>query len=142
VPGRIFAAAIGLGGLALLITAAVLVPSPTGVGTHRGLRLSACEFLEQTGYPCPACGMTTSFAWFARGDWIASGYVQPMGFVLAAGCGIAFWAGLWTAVTGRSVRRVISVIPDTYYLFPLLGIALAAWIWKIWIHRHGLDGWG
>jgi hypothetical protein len=127
--------------LALLVTAATLPPSPTGVGTHQGLHLAGCAFLTTTGYPCPACGMTTSFSWFVRGNWIASGYVQPMGMVLAAICAVAFWAGTYTAFTGRSVRRVISIIPDSWYLVPLLGIALAAWVWKIWIHSHGLDGW-
>ena len=139
--GRLWSAVLALGCLALLITAATLPPSPTGVGTHRGLHLSGCAFLTTTGYPCPACGMTTSFSWFVRGNWIASGYVQPMGMVLAAICAMVFWGGMWTAVTGRSVRRVTAIVPDSWYLFPLLGIALAAWVWKIWIHSHGLDGW-
>ena len=32
------------------------------MGTHQQLGLPPCNFVTLTGYPCPACGMTTSFA--------------------------------------------------------------------------------
>src|SRR5688572_14176698 len=69
--------------LAVLVTAALLTPHPSGVGTHTALHYQPCDFLARTGMPCPSCGMTTSFAWFARGNLLASFYVQPIGMVLA-----------------------------------------------------------
>jgi hypothetical protein len=85
--------------------------------------------------------MTTSFAWFARGNMAASFYVQPMGMVLAMICGWCVWVGGYVAVTARPVYRVLSVVPEKIYLFPLLALAIAAWGWKMYIHLHGLDGW-
>src|SRR5271169_4317146 len=81
--GRIFAVAVSLACLTPLVIAALIQPSPSGLGTHTQLGLGACSFQQVTGIPCPSCGMTTSWAWFARGNLIASLWVQPMGTVLA-----------------------------------------------------------
>src|SRR5688572_19022952 len=80
---RLFAAAIAIACLTVLLIAVRLSPSPTGMATHTTMGFSECEFLRRTGLPCPTCGMTTSFAWFVRGNVAASFFVQPMGFVLA-----------------------------------------------------------
>ncbi len=85
--------------------------------------------------------MTTSFAWFARGNLAASFYVQPMAAVLALLCGMCVWAGGYIAVSGKPVHRVLSIVPEKLYLYPLLALAILAWAWKMYIHLHGLDGW-
>ena len=141
VVGRLLAAVVAGGCLAVLIIAAWLVPSPDGFGTHRAMGLAECAFLARTGLPCPACGMTTSFAWFARGNLVASFYVQPMGTVLAILSGMAVWVGGYVAATGRPLHRLLGVVPDRYYLVPLLSLAVAGWAWKMFIHLHGIDGW-
>jgi hypothetical protein len=127
--------------LSLLVMAAGLSPAAGGFGTHRQLGLQECGFLVRTGLPCPACGMTTSFAWFARGNLLASFYVQPMGCVLALICSMCVWAGGYVAITGKPLQRVVSVIPEKLYLIPLFTLATAAWAWKMYIHLHGIDGW-
>lgn len=139
--GRFAAMAVLLGCLGLLITASTLSPSSDGFGTHRQLGLAECSWLQRTNLPCPACGMTTSFAWFMRGNLAASFYVQPMGMVLAMGCGLTVWAAGYIAVTGHPVYRVLTRVPEKYYLIPLLCLAIAAWGWKMYIHLHGMDGW-
>src|SRR5213595_2275277 len=93
--GRLLAISIGLGCLAVLVTAAILEPNHSGVGTHEHLGLASCQFLDRTGLPCPSCGMTTSFAWFVRGNIAASLYVQPMGAVLALLAACSVWVGLY-----------------------------------------------
>jgi hypothetical protein len=132
---------IGLGCLAVLGVAASIKPSPTGVGTHTQLGLQACQFLHTTGLPAPSCGMTTSFAWFVRGNLLASLYVQPMGMVLAALTVMTFWLGLYIAATGKPAYRLVTMIPYRYTLMPMLAWAIIAWGWKIFIHLHGIDGW-
>ena len=139
--GRFFAAAVSLGCLLVLIIAVRLTPSPEGVGTHTALGLDQCGFLARTGIPCAACGMTTSFAWFVRGNLLASFYVQPMGCVLALLCAVTVSAAAYAAFTGAAVHRVILMLPKRYHLIPLLGFGLIAWAWKIFIHTHGIDGW-
>lgn len=142
--GRLIAAGIGLSCLLVLLLAAWLTPSPDGTGTHTGLsvmRLQPCQFLYASDLPCPSCGMTTSFAFFARGKWLASLWVQPMGFVLALLAAVGVWVGLYEAVTGRPAHRIFRQIPYNYWLIPLLGFAIVAWGWKILIHLQGWDGW-
>ena len=138
---RLFALLIAFGCLTPLILAAYLPPSPDGLGTHTQLGLAECHWYRTTGLPCPSCGMTTSWAWFARGNLVASLYIQPMGTVLAliaAGC---FWGGLYVAITGRPIYRLLWLFPGRYYFVALLGFAILAWGWKIFIHLTARDGW-
>ena len=139
--GRLLAGGLAAVCLFVLILAARLTPNPAGCGTHRGLGLAECGFLERTGLPCPACGMTTSFAWFVRGNVVASAYVQPMGAAIAMICAATVWTGGYVAATGRPVHRLMGVIPDRWYLVPLLTLAIVGWAWKMFIHLHGIDGW-
>jgi hypothetical protein len=127
--------------LAVLIVAARLTPDPAGLGTHTEMGFHQCGFLEATGLPCPSCGMTTSFAWFVRGNLIASFYVQPMGTVLAAMCALTFWITLYMAISGKTLVRLVRGIPSRYYLTPFLAFWVVAWGWKIFIHLRGIDGW-
>jgi hypothetical protein len=138
---RLLAAAVALSCAVVLIIAARLVPSPTGVGTHTAMGLVRCEFLARTGIPCPSCGMTTSFSHFAHGNILASIYVQPMGAALALLTAAGFWVSLYIAITGKPALRLMRLIPARYYLLPLMFLAVAAWGWKIFIHLHGIDGW-
>jgi hypothetical protein len=141
--GRLVAAGVALACLTVLTVAAYIQPNRAGVGSHSSsLGLPRCGFLETTRLPCPSCGMTTSFSHFARGNLVASAYVQPMGAVLAAlACGCV-WAGLYVAFTGRPVYRLVRLLPGKYYLMPLFALALLAWAWKIMLRLNGWDGWG
>ncbi len=141
ISGRLLAGGLAAGCLAVLVIAAWLLPSPNGFGTHQAMGLTECAFLARTGLPCPACGMTTSFAWFVRGNLVASLYVQPMGTVLAVWCGMTVWVAGYVAVTCRPLHRLFGLLPDRWYLVPLLSIAVAGWGWKMFIHLHGIDGW-
>ena len=138
---RLLALALSAGCLAVLITAAAITPSPKGVGTHTQLGLQPCQFLARTGVPAPTCGMTTSFAWFVRGNIVASLYVQPMGTALAGAAAATVVAGLYVAGTGRPVHRALAVLPVRFTVIPVLSLAVMAWAWKIFIHLAGIDGW-
>ena len=130
--------------LGVLILAACLRPDPSGVGTHTTIpwmHLGPCGWLSETGVPCPTCGMTTSFAWFSRGDLVASAYVQPMGLLLAVLTAMVFWVAIYVVVSGRPAYRLLRLVPGRYYGVPLLALFLAAWGWKIYIHLRGIDGW-
>ncbi len=140
-PQRLVALGVSLACLSVLLIAVRLTPSPDGLGSHRALGLPACGFLIRTGLPCPSCGMTTSFCWMVRGNLAASFYVQPMGAVLAILCGMTVWAGAYIALSGQPAYLLLSFLPPKYHLIPLLGFALAAWGWKMFIHLHGIDGW-
>lgn len=68
----------------VLAVAAYLQPDPAGVGTHRQLGLGGCTLLQLTGWPCPMCGMTTSFSLAMHGRLVESFLCQPYGLVLFA----------------------------------------------------------
>jgi hypothetical protein len=139
---RLLALAVAGGCLTILLLAAYLRPSPSGMGTHQqGLGLPACNFLRTTGLPCPSCGMTTSFAWFAKGNLLASAYVQPMGAILALLAAACVWGGFYIGLTGRPAHRLLRMLPAGYTLIPLLLLGVLAWGWKILIHLNGVDGW-
>ena len=140
--GRLLALGIALAAVSLLVMAVTLKPSPSGIGTHRAMGFAACEFERTTRLPCPTCGMTTSFAWFVRGNWLASFYVQPMGFAVALFAGTIFWAGVYIAITGRPIQRLSRQLPMVWVVSVSMGFAIAAWGWKIFIHLKGMDGWG
>jgi len=139
--GRLIALLISLGCLTLMVVASKLTPSPTGMGTHTQLGLDQCQFALRTGLPCPSCGMTTSFAWFSRGNFPAAFYVQPMGALIALAAIVTFWAGLYIAATGRVVYKLLALGPSRYYVPLIVTLAVVAWAWKIFIHLHGIDGW-
>jgi hypothetical protein len=42
--------------------------TPRKMATHTQLGMPPCNFVLMFGKPCPACGMTTSFALLVRGD--------------------------------------------------------------------------
>jgi hypothetical protein len=68
---------------AALAVARVLEPDPRGFGTHTQLGLPPCQFAWVTGRPCPACGMTTAFAWSVRGRPDRAWGANPAGSLLA-----------------------------------------------------------
>lgn len=128
--------------LALLITASFLPPNQAGYGSHTKLGLAQCSLMERANLPCPSCGMTTSFSWFVRGNWLASFYVQPMGMLIALGAAMCVWAGIYAAVSGKPLQRLLRPIPSRYYVIVPFTLFVLGWIWKIFIHLRGIDGWG
>ncbi len=95
--------------------------------THRQLGLPPCTFFAVTGIPCPACGMTTSFALLVRGDVGNSLRANAVGTLLALfGLALIPWC-LFAALTGRtpfvrSLERSTSVV-----VLVFLGLMLLRW---------------
>jgi hypothetical protein len=78
---------------------------PRRMATHTQLGMPPCNFVLLTGKPCPACGMTTSFALLVRGDLAASMRANWAGTLIA---------GLWAltmvwAVAGGIVGRPLFI---------------------------------
>jgi hypothetical protein len=138
---RLAALAIAMASLSVLVIGTWLRPDRSGLGTHMQLGLPTCTWLRTTGLPCPACGFTTAFSYYSHGNWIASLYVQPMGFVLAMLTAMAVWCALYIAVTGRPVHRLILTLPTRWTLMPLFAFGLAAWGYKIILTITGHNAW-
>lgn len=69
--------------LSLLITARCLTPAEIGYGTHQQLGLPACTSVALFNATCPACGMTTSWAWATRGQLAQAVHANAGGSLLA-----------------------------------------------------------
>jgi len=139
--GRVAALIVALAALSVLVIALQLKPSPDGTGTHLQMGFQQCQFLRTTNLPCPSCGMTTSFSYFAHGNFIASFFVQPMGFLLALAFGAGFWACLFMAITAAPLHNLLRQVRMVRFIVLVMGFAIAAWGWKILIHLNGWDGW-
>lgn len=74
---------------------------PRTMATHTQLGMPPCNFVVMTGKPCPACGMTTSFALLVRGDVLASLKANWAGSLIAV-----LWAltMVWAIASGIKGR--------------------------------------
>lgn len=107
-----------IGAVVLLAIARSLTPSPVGLGTHQQLGLPPCTSMLLWHNPCPACGMTTSWAWATRGEFAAAARSNMGGLLLAAIALAFFPAGCYFFVVGRVTRG--------YWFSTLLTVSLVA----------------
>lgn len=131
---RLASLVVGLGALGGLLVARWLDPAPGGHSTHLQLGLRPCTFLEVSGWPCPMCGATTSWALLADGRVWESFYNQPFAAVLflldAVVAGISLAEALWP--TGRWRRIGDRVRPHESRVAVAFVVAMmAGWTWKI-----------
>ncbi len=129
---RMALAALGLALLALLVTARFLSPDERGHGTHQQLGLPPCTFYVIFQRPCPACGMTTSWAWLLRGE---------LGHALAANAGGTLLAGLsltgvpWLLISAAR-GRWFGGRPGEYTVAGITAlvslVTAGQWLWRLW----------
>ncbi len=96
---------VGAPAWTVLGLAAWLTPASEGFGTHLQLGLSECTMLHLTGYPCPMCGMTTTFALLAHFRPVDAFFNQPFGLVLFSATVAAAAIGFADLLSGRGYWR-------------------------------------
>jgi hypothetical protein len=118
-------AAAGLAGL--LVLARRLDPDPRGFGTHTQIGLRECAYLTATGRMCPTCGMTTAFAWLARGRIDRAWQANPAGCVIALFCvPLAAWLAA-SSVANKPVAFRTLERPLASILVAAVALAVASW---------------
>jgi hypothetical protein len=100
-------ALLALASGSVLALSRLLEPAPEGIGTHTQLGLPPCGFLALFSLPCPACGLTTSFAHLARLDLLASLRAHPLGLPLFVMVCLFWVRALRGVVAGGSPARLI-----------------------------------
>ena len=113
---------------AVLGLAATLQPAAAGLGTHQQLGLAPCYFPEKFGFPCPACGMTTSWSYLMDANVVDSARVNLGGFLLAVGCLIAV---PWFSATALRGKWVIARLNENWLLVILISwlvLTLLDWV--------------
>jgi len=81
--------------------------------------------------------MTTAFAAAAHGQPLAAFRAQPFGALLALGTAVFFWGALHVACFGSQLGRLFDRLLAPRIMWPVLGLFLAAWAYKIWQVRAG-----
>ena len=131
-PGFVRAVALllAVGPASALLVASRLQPDSRGLGTHQQLGLPPCSMRMLFGIRCPGCGMTTSWAYFTQGEWLASAQANVAGFLLA-------WFSL--AVTVIAVRSVVTGYPPSIRIqqvatlsgVAIMVVAFMNWGWRL-----------
>ena len=108
-----------------------LEPSPAGHGTHLQLGLPPCFFLELTGYPCPSCGLTTSFAHAVRFQFAEALATQPFGLIFFLLVVLSIPLSVYFAVRRVSWQAVIDSRAATWTVYLLTAFYLLSWVYKL-----------
>lgn len=118
----------------VLAIARWLTPSAEGVGTHRQLGLSGCTVLTNTGYPCPMCGMTTTFSHMAHFDPVSAVINQPFGVVLFSATLVLCAVGLADLLVPTGRWRKLASLAARYEVWLAGGLLAglgAGWVCKV-----------
>ena len=105
------AAAFAALGFFAFAVASVITPyeesgEPLTHGSHTQVGLPPCAFYAATQYPCPGCGLTTSFALLVHGDLRNSLSANEAGAVVATLSGIALVYFTVVSASGWALRGV------------------------------------
>ena len=123
-------------GLACVFTAAFWINpyapdgTPRTMATHTQLGMPACNFVVMTSKPCPACGMTTSFALLVRGDVVASLRANWAGTIIAVLWALTLVWALASGIAGRLllIPRGRGEILLTMTVGVVLALMLIRWV--------------
>ncbi len=119
---RAFWLAAGATAWFVVVASAWLRPDPRGFGTHQQLGLPPCMFEAYAHFPCPGCGLTTSFAHMAHGHVVDAFGAHLMGpFLFALTLAVAV-ASPWALRRALPVAVVLAHPAAT----PVLSVTLAA----------------
>ncbi len=124
------------GPLAVLVTAAMLAPSPEGHGTHTQLGLPPCGFLVYTGYPCPGCGLTTSFAHMIRLEVFGAFHANPFGILLFLATAAIVPISLYGIVKKLPVIDTLDRLHAEKIAIGLSIVSIVVWVVKVGLQYY------
>lgn len=119
------------GVVALLAFAASLDPARLERLSSGSQFLPPCGVLVRTGYPCPTCYMTRSFAYMVHGRPDKAFSAQIFGALLFLLVVYLGWGSLLVVVRGQAWRPFWYRWRRRYIFGGLAGIFLGSWIFKL-----------
>jgi hypothetical protein len=125
------AAFLGVGLLAALVLASQLRPDPRGWGTHEQLGLPPCTFLAVVGKRCPACGMTTSWAFATHGRLADALRANASGTLLALVTVTVSAGAIGVAVRGKRLAWQPGETVIVGLATCLVGLVLVEWAFRL-----------
>ncbi len=112
---------------AVIVTAARLTPDPLQ-GSSRQLGLAPCGFYEFTGFRCPACGLTTAFAYMAHFDPAGAWHANAFGILLFSLTVLFVPFAALAAARGYGLAGTLERLYAEELSIALALIALAYWL--------------
>jgi hypothetical protein len=128
---RAGAAFLAAGCIAVLVAAASIKPSTSGMGTHTQLGLPQCGWVLMFGRPCMTCGMTTAFAHMVRLEVWSSIRAQPLGALLAMLTPVVMFASLHAALFGTRIDALVAPLFRPKSLWIAAALLVGAWVYKL-----------
>jgi hypothetical protein len=129
---RCLAVLVGVGLLAILVLANRLRPDPRGLGTHQQLGLPPCSLWVVTGVRCPACGMTTSWAYATRGQLRDALRTHVGGTILAFATAVCAVSALAIAARGKWPLRQPSEAVTISLIVVGAAMLVGEWVVRLW----------
>lgn len=130
--GRLVAALFAVAVLGVIGIARWLTPDPRGLGTHEQLGLPPCVSERFLGFPCPLCGMTTSFSLMAHARPGDAFYAQPAGAAAFLVALVLLSGGIVTACTGHLPTTVRRIAVSRGAIFFAILVLVVSWCYKLW----------
>lgn len=127
---RVAAGCLGIGLLTLLVVAGTLKPNSQGLGTHQQLGLPPCSSRVLLGIRCPSCGMTTSWSYFTRGQWLESAKTNVGGFLLAFFVFYIAWHCVGIVRTGAYPSQSVQKTAATA-LIAIMVVSFVDWMFRL-----------
>jgi hypothetical protein len=130
-----------MAGLLVVLGIAIWL-NPYDLETHIQLGLPPCNFLVISGFPCPSCGMTTSFSLLMHGDLVASWQANGAGMLLALMALLGVPWCLLVCVGGKLwwFARLESALMTALFLG--MAITLGRWVYVVgamlWARMGGM----
>ena len=128
---RVAHVGVAAGLIVALLLSFWLKPDPRGVGTHEQLLVWPCNFHVLTGLPCPFCGMTTAFAFMARGQVREVLLAQPVGALGFVVCVLMLPVSIGAALSGKDVLGALARLPWDRLSWAIVAMLAIAWIFKL-----------
>ena len=106
---------------------------PRRMALYVQLGLPKCSSVQMFGKPCPACGMTTSFALLTHGDVVNSMRANWVGTLMCAAVIVLTPWLLVSAVRGRLLWVRNGELFSTIILSGLLLLMVGRWAWIMFV---------
>ena len=101
--------------------------------THRQLGMDQCGMVKYFGKPCPACGMTTSFALLMHADPVSSARANWVGTLMCAALVFFVPWCAWSALNGKLPWVRNGELFATVVLCSLLVLMFGRWAWVLFV---------
>lgn len=128
---RVLSLLVSIGLAATLLVARSLSPAEAGIGTHQQLGLPPCTSIVLWNSPCPACGMTTSWAWFTRGQLLIAAKTNVGGTLLAIIALAYIPAGCYFCFVGRTSFKERFSLGLAASLILAILLAIVQWYFRM-----------